>query len=212
MSSKCFSDSVNSQIVNELYNRYNLAVDNAADVVIGLGDSNTSGQGSVSYLVGLAPLLGVGGYLNLGISGTLFTDVGATANNGYNRWASQIISKPYSDYLVIQYGTNECTDARLPTYITQLTEKVKQTISAGWNPSKICLCSVPYRQFNASASELSNWRDAIQTIAIAEGTKFFDLLEWMRNNGGDSLLVDAVHLNQTAQDGWRDGVYTAFTS
>lgn len=210
-SSQYVSDSVNEQIVNALYTRYNLSTYTNPEIVIGIGDSNTAGQGATSYVVGLASLMSLG-YLNLGISGTLFTNVGATANNGYDRWTSQIISKPYKDYLVVQYGTNESSMERLPTYSTQMREKIAETIAAGWLPSRICMCSLPYIFDGASASILDAYRDEIQDIASDYGTKFFDLLQWMRDNGGNALLSDAVHLNQTGQDGWRDGVYAAFTS
>ena len=63
-------------------------------------------------------------------------------------------------------------------------------------------------------SQKVNYRTEILAIATANGTKYFDLLQWMRDNGGDSLLVaaDNVHLNQTAQDAWSAGVFTALTT
>lgn len=210
-SSQYVDDTVNQQIVDALYTRYSLSSYTDAEIITGIGDSNTTGQGGTSYLVGLSSLMSLA-YLNLGISGTLFTNVGATVNNGYDRWTNQIISKPHKDYLVVQYGTNEISMDRLPTYSTQLREKVNETITAGALPERICLCSIPYRLNNDSASTLSAWRDEIQDIASDYGTKFYDLLQDMRDNGGDALLVDTVHLNQTGQDLWRDGVYAAFTS
>jgi len=39
-------------------------------------------------------------------------------------------------------------------------------------------------------------------------------LQYMRDNGSDSLLIpaDPVHVNQTAQNAMSAGVYTAFTT
>jgi lysophospholipase L1-like esterase len=152
------------------------------------------------------------GYLNLGISGTYWTNRNNLANNGYTRFTSQIISKPFSDYIVFQYGSNEFGSTPVAMYAEQLEEKISEAIFAGYLPERICLCSIPFVADNAYESLLNTFRDAIEDVVATYGTKYFDLLQWMRDNGGNALLSDAVHLNQTGQDGWRDGVYAAFIS
>lgn len=212
MSSANLSDAIDLQVRNKLYNMYAMASDNAAEWVAGFGDSNTVGTGSVSYLRTLAPLLGVAD-ANVGIYGSLCTAVDATS--GINRYQSQLISRPYTDYVVIQYGTNDINaSVSAATYAAALSTIVTGLISAGYTASKICLVSCPYQRSGAYATALDNYRTEILAIATANGTKYFDLLQYMRDNGGDSLLVaaDNVHLNQTAQNGWSAGVFTALTT
>lgn len=206
------SDAIHAQLVNALYTRYNLASLTQADNVCGFGDSNTRGQGTTSYLVALASSLSIVA-LNLGISGTRLTDVGGTANNGIGRYQSQIITKPYRDYVVIQYGTNDIlAGISAATYGPQLNTVVSGIISAGYLPSRICLCSCPYQQAGANATLLDDYRTQILSIATALGTKYFDLLQDMRDNGGDTLLSDSVHLNATGMTRWQNGVFTALTT
>lgn len=212
MSSANLSDAIDLQVRNKLYNMYGMASDDAAEWVAGFGDSNTVGTGSVSYLRTLAPLLGVAD-ANVGISGSRCTNWDATS--GINRYQSQLISRPYTDYVVIQYGTNDIgASVSAATYAAALSTIVTGLISAGYTASKICLCSCPYQRSGANATALDNYRTEILAIATANGTKYFDLLQWMRDNGGDSLLVaaDNVHLNQTAQDALSAGVFTALTT
>jgi len=213
MSSANLSDAIDLQVRNKLYNMYGMASDDAAECVIGFGDSNTVGTGgSISYLRTLSTSLGVAD-ANAGISGSLCTAVDATS--GINRYQSQLISRPYTDYVVIQYGTNDIiASVSAATYAAALSTIVTGLISAGYTASKICLCSCPYQRSGANATALDNYRTEILAIATANGTKYFDLLQWMRDNGGDTLLIpaDNGHLNQTAQNGWSAGVFTALTT
>lgn len=204
-------DTTNQNILDAWYTRYNLATLTQADNVCGFGDSNTRGQGTTSYLVALASSLSVVA-LNLGISGTRLTDIGGTANNGIGR-TNQVITRPCTDYIIVQYGTNDTlAGITAAQYGPQLDTVVGRFISAGYSPSRICLCSVPYQQANANATLLNDYRTQIVNIATARNTKYFDLLQDMRDNGGDSLLSDAVHLNATAMTRWANGVFTALTS
>jgi len=212
MSSANLSDAIDLQVRNKLYNMYGMASDNAAEWVAGFGDSNTVGTGSVSYLRTLSTSLGVAD-ANVGISGSRCTNWDATS--GINRYQSQLISRPYTDYVVIQYGTNDIgASVSAATYAAALSTIVTGLISAGYTASKICLCSCPYQRSGANATALDNYRTEILAIATANGTKYFDLLQWMRDNGGDTLLIpaDNGHLNQTAQNGWSAGVFTALTT
>lgn len=208
MSSSVLSDTVDQQVRDYLYNNY-LAGDTTIENVCGIGDSNTNGQGATSYLVGLASSLGCA-YLNLGISGTLFT---SGTNNGYGRFQSQIITRPYSDYVVLQYGTNDVSAAvPVATYQPLFDSMVSTLINAGYSPSKICICTIPYQASNLNSSLLNDYRTALQTIATNYGTKYFDLLQAMRDGGADTLLSDTVHLNAAGHTIWQNGVYTALTT
>lgn len=212
MSSSYLSDIDNQKVINKLYTDYNMASDNAAECVMGLGDSNTVGTLSTSYLVSLGTSLGVAN-ANLGIIGSFLTAL--NSSSGIARYQAQLITRPYTDYVVIQYGTNDILGSIAPAvYASALNTIVADLIAHGQNPAKICLCSNPYQRSGANATALDNYRTEILAIATTYGTKYFDLLQDMRDNGGDSLLnaADNVHLNQTAQDRWAAGVLTALTT
>lgn len=212
MSSQNLSDTIDLQVRNRLYSDYNMAADNAAENVVGFGDSNTVGTGSISYLVSLGNSLGVRD-ANAGISGSRCSVF--DASSGVTRFEQQLITRPYTDYVVIQYGTNDIiAGVSAATYASALNTIVGGLISAGYNPNRICLCSVPYQRSGANATALNNYRTEILTIRTTYGTKYFDLLEDMRNNGGDTLLVtaDNVHLNTTGQTRWAAGALTALTT
>lgn len=212
MSSSYLDDSTHQHVVNALYTKYNLSADTAAMTVMGFGDSNTFGTGSTSYLVGLSSLMSLS-YTQLGISGTRFTNTSGQTNNGYDRFNLQLITRPYTDYIVIQYGTNDVLGAvSAATFETQLAERIAGLIAAGHPPSRICLLSTPYQRDDANETVLNDYRTAINTIATNNGTKYWDLLQWMRDNGANALMGDAVHYNQTTQDAIRDNVFTQFTT
>lgn len=211
-SSQFLSDEINDQIINNLYTRYNLSNDTASFNIAGFGDSNTIGQGTTSYLVNLATSMSLVP-LNLGLSGTRLTNVGSTINNGYERYQTQLITKPYSDYIVIQYGTNDILGGvSASIFSQQYDEIVSSIISQGYSPSRICLCSVPYQASGTNSSSLDSYRTSISNIAISRSTKYFDLLQAMRDSGSEALLSDTVHLNATAMDIWGRGVFNAFNS
>ena len=212
MSSSYLSDIDNQKVINKLYTDYNMASDNAAECVMGFGDSNTVGIGSISYLVSLGTSLGVAD-ANLGISGSYLTAL--NSSSGIARYQSQLITRPYTDYIVIQYGTNDILGSvSSSTYASDLNTMVADLIARGQNPARICLCSNPYQRSGLNAAALDAYRTEILNVATTYGTKYFDFLQDMRDNGGDSLLVtaDNVHLNNTGQGRWKDGVYLAFTT
>jgi lysophospholipase L1-like esterase len=210
MSSTDLTGAIDTQIINSLYTRYGLASDVAADCVVGFGDSNTVGQAVTPYLRALSTSLGVAD-CNLGVSGTRLTALGDTS--GIARWESQIISKPYTDYVVIQYGTNDIlASVSAAAFANALNTVVGGLIAAGYSANRICLCSNPYQQSSANATALNNYRTEIESIRTTYGTKYFDLLQWGRDNGGDALLSDTVHMNASYQTGWSNGVFAALTS
>ena len=212
LSSTVLTDAQNKEVVDYLYERYSLSSDTTTDNICGFGDSNTFGISVTPYLVGLSAQMNLA-HLNLGIPGTVFVNSTAQLNNGYDRYQKQLVTKPYTDYIVVQYGTNDVL-AGLPVELfeTQMSAMISDLITKGYNPSKICLCSNPYQKTNANATLLNSYRTAILSIATLKGTKYFDLLQDMRDNGGDSLLNDPVHLSQDAHLRWQNGVYNAFNS
>lgn len=204
MSSQNFSDSVHAQKVNSLYSDYGLASDTTAMTVFGFGDSNTAGQGATSYLVALASGMSLA-HCNLGISGTRLTAF--TATSGIARYASQLNSRPYSDKVVIQYGTNDILGGVSQSdYETALNTVVGGLITAGWSATKICICSPPYQQSGANAAALALYNTSCNTVATTYGTKYFDLYTDTKDNGGDTLLADSVHLNASGMTRWQNGV------
>lgn len=210
LSSIVMSDAVVQDVVNSLYIRYNLGLNLATDTIIGFGDSNTAGQGSTSYLVGLASQMGLA-FTQAGISGSLFTT--NNASSGYTRYASQIVSKPLTDYLVVQYCTNDVGNVSPSAYAIEFNAMMNDLVNVkGWNPSRICLVTPPYQRDNVNAALLDQFAAVYSAAATLYGTKFWDFLTWMRNNGGNSLLSDNVHVLQAAQNAMQAGVFNAFTT
>jgi lysophospholipase L1-like esterase len=210
MSSQNLDDTTNGQVIDYLYSTYNLASDTAAECVTCFGDSNTVGQGVTPYAISLGSQLGVADH-NLGISGSRLTAL--DASSGITRWQSQIPTRPYTDYVVIMYGTNDIlASVGASTYATALNTIVAGLISAGYSPDNICLVTPPYQVSGQNATALNNYRTEILSIQSTHGVKVFDAYQWGLDNGGDARLTDAVHIDATYQAGIANGVYAAFTA
>lgn len=213
----CFSSTVHtdSQVqdtFNALYNRYGISSLTSIDRILCMGDSNTAGSNATSYAVGLGTQLGLN-FANLGISGACLTNRGTLSSAIINR-QSQMITIPGTDYISICGGTNDVHLFNAPAsdisaaYTTIMTNLQ----AAGQNMSRVCISSTPYQLNDANGTRLREYRDAAQAVANAFGTKFFDLYQDMVNNGGNTLLNDALHLNQSGQNRWQAGVFNALTS
>lgn len=210
MSSQHLSDADDAKVRNKLYSDYNMSADNAAECLEIYGDSNSFGTGSTSYGVSLASSLGVRD-ANIAISGSLFT--GALASAGFNRYKTDLITRPYTDYIGFQYCTNDILAGVSTTvYGPKLNEMLSELLAVGYNPNRICLVSPPYQRDGANATALDNYKTLLENAATTFGLKFWDLLGWMRSNGGNALLSDTVHITQTAQNAQAAGMLTAFTS
>jgi lysophospholipase L1-like esterase len=208
VTSAVLTDAQHNDVVSGLYAKYNLSSNVAADTVIAFGDSNTVGLGTTSYVNAVAASLGLA-YKNIGISGSWFAT--NNSSSGYARYGTQVVYNPYTDYLVIQYGTNDILNsASVITYATEFNAMMSDLISRGWNPNRICLCSIAYQRDNANASLLDDYRAAILASSVTYGTRYFDLLQDMRDGGGNSLLSDNVHLNASGMTIWSNGVIAAF--
>jgi len=209
MSSQNLSDADDKKVRDKLYSDYNLASDTAADYVLGIGDSNTQGINTPSYLFALAAQLNVAD-ANAGISSSRLTAF--DASSGVTRYPN-LISRPYTDYVVIQYGSNDAyASVSQANYEAALNTMVGGFISAGYSPNKICICSVPYIKDNYIASILDSYRASVINVKNTYGTKYFDLLQATRDGGGNTLLSDDVHLNSSGQTIWTNGAYTALTT
>jgi lysophospholipase L1-like esterase len=205
------TDAESQDVINGLYDKYNLGSNTAIDNIIAIGDSNTAGTGSTSYLVGLASQFGLLG-VNLGISGCWMSNGGTTASAVINR-TNQLITRPATDYISIQAGTNDIIGSvSTATYEAALNTILTRLQAGGQDMSRVCVSSVPYQRDGANSTQLTAYRSAIVTQVALFGTKYFDLYGYMLANGGNSLLVDDLHLNQTAQNAWQAGVYTALTT
>jgi lysophospholipase L1-like esterase len=209
VTSTALSDTQHADTVAQLYNKYNLGSNTAIDTVIGFGDSNTVGQGVTSYLVAVASNFGTA-YKQLGIAGSLFTTL--NSSSGFTRYPTQVYYNPYSDRLVIQYGTNDIlSSVSSSTFSTEFNTMMTNLIAQGFNTNRICLCSVPYQRDNVNSSQLDAYRTVINTAATTYGTRYFDLLQAMRDGGGNSLLSDNVHLNASGMTIWSNGVIAALS-
>jgi len=186
VSSGYLTDAECVKIENQLNSLYS-APENITERVIGFGDSNT--ENSNSYLSTLASYLNLS-FINQGKSGSKLT---SGTNNGNDRFAG-VISRPYKDKLVIMYGTNDASNGVSSSAISSSMDYILSTaINSGYSPSDILVCSAPYQKFNANASVLDSYESVIHSKATFYGTKYCDVLNWCRNNGGDDLMVDALH-------------------
>ena len=213
LTNTALNDTDSKQVVDSLYTKYNLQTETAPDNICGFGDSNTVGTGSVSYLVSLSARMNLA-HLNLGISGTLFTNVTGQVNNGYDRIQSQLVTKPYSDYVVIMYGTNDISaHVTAEVFAGQLQTKISGLIAQGYKPERICLVTPPYQRDNQNETPLNQYAVKIFEVAQANGTRFVDFLGATRSIGNACLVsntADKVHINQNTQDLLSDLVYNAF--
>jgi lysophospholipase L1-like esterase len=214
VSSGYHDDVLHNLIVDSLYQRYNLDSDKDTDNIKGYGDSNTVGGGGgvLSYLTIVGPAMGLN-TVNLGISGACMTDlVGIAANSGYRRQA-QISGKPGTDWILIALGTNDVNlGANVADYKAKYDEVVANRVYAGHDPRKIVLFSPMYRQGGSLASTLSSFRDAVEEISVKYNTRYFNLLDDFRNNGGDANMADTLHCNTTGRNRWAAGTIATMTA
>lgn len=213
MTSTQVSDAQHTDIINGLYNTYNLSSNQAADAVIGMGDSNTAGTGGVSYLVGLNTQSGLA-TANCGVSGARLIPIGGSVptQSIYTR-RTQFITKPGKDWTVIMGGTNDVnTGVSASDYQYWYNLMVQEYVNYGCDPQRLIIVTPPYILGNDLATQLNEYRDVCAGLATTYNTKYINFLDWMRNNGGDSLLVDRLHLNQTGQNGLQALVYAQMIS
>lgn len=213
VSSQQVDETTHAQIVDALYSRYNLASNTSIDSVLVIGDSNIAGSGSATaFPIALGSQLGLS-VANLGISGALLTPLaGTTANSVFNR-QNQLISKPFKDWVIIWAGTNDLIyNVTANDYENYLSQILSNFQSKGYDMQKVIVCTPPYQKDNARETELNDYRTKINTLSNTYGNKVYDVLQMMRDNGGNSLMLDSVHLNQTAQNLVQQGLFNLMTT
>lgn len=208
ISSAFHTDAQTLAVVKGLYDKYNLSNNEDVDSFLPIGDSNTVGTGTNPYAVQLATLSGLN-YTNLGISGCLLTPIGASpATSVYNRYISQLESKPKKDWIIIQAGTNDIlgsiSSANYQLYYDEIIEELVTTY--GYQANRIVICSPPYQRDGANASQLAAYNTICSNLATTYGTKYYDLYSATLALG-NSCLSDTVHLNATGQSTWANGVW-----
>lgn len=194
--STVFTDEEDLAIRNAFYARYGI-LSTAQNKVIGLGDSNTQG-GAVatsfpSYLQQITTVKSIP-YVNTGIAGE-------NAAQALSRAVSQIVSRPYTDNVIIMFGPNDITAGHsAATFGTNMGNLASALIGAGIPAGQIILAGPPYQSAGANAATLTAYNNEITTVASSLGCVFGDILTEMRNHGTpDSLLGDTIHLNGTGQ-------------
>lgn len=193
MSSQNISDTIDNSIRETLYSKYALLTASVPKIIC-LGDSITAG-GAVatsfpSYIDPLGTAMGMP-YVNLGIAGE-------QATGGLARYASQIITRPYTDKVYIMFGANDI-NAGVPTatFAATISSIAQGLITAGYSPRNICLSSPCYQQSGANASTLDAYAAAVLSKASSLGTRYADILTYIRNNGADTLMGDGLHPNSS---------------
>lgn len=209
VSSAFHSDAQTQDIVSGLYNQYNLASETAIDSIVGIGDSNTVGSGTNSYLVALSTNKALS-FTNLGISGCYLTPLGGTvANSVYARYMTQLESRPKTDWIILCAGTNDISlgsvsSANYELYLNEIINELVNTYQ--YQANRIIICSPPYQRDGANAASLVAYNNVCSSIATTYGTQYFDLYSAILNGGGNSLLSDNLHLNASGQTIWTNGV------
>lgn len=197
---------VNDQKIREyLYSKFSLP---SQVFLIGFGDSITDQDTWISNL-GQAMNLPV---VNLGISGSKLNNVGATAGNGRDRYAAQIISRNYQDRITIVYGTNDLGGITPANFAIQYGQILSGLIAAGYNPRNICISSTPYQTSGANATALDDFRTEIVALAATYNVRYIDMLQIFRDQPSpDALMADALHPNAAGGNLFRDSFLGAFS-
>lgn len=156
---------------------------------------------------------------NLGLSGTIMQaspDVTGQprANSGRSRYARDLLGPDRADLVAILYGLNDARYTAAPATLNRAGfERDYRAVlgglfDAGYAPETIVLGSPPHLPdagftvgaedgfAGQSRAELDAHVATVRTIARDAGTYYAPVNERMRNEGGDSLVLDDhVHPN-----------------
>jgi lysophospholipase L1-like esterase len=203
------SDADHAQNIAYLQNKYSVPVESEAGV-LGFGDSITRASGLTPWVNTTGGLMSLP-WCNLGVAGTLFTNYSAQANNGYDRYSAQIITKPYRDYVCIQYGTNDVATVTPANFDTQYRAMITDLLSHGYLTDRIVCGTITRKTGNADASGIEGLNNRIRDIASDLGVVLCDNYNlMMAHPDPDSLMQgDGLHLNQTGQDFLGNNFYDA---
>lgn len=207
VSSSYIDDSVDKRVKAYLYSKYNIPAEVA---LVGFGDSITFQN---TWLDLLGTSLGLP-TVNQGVSGSLLTNnnPGNAQLSMRNRVGIYVISRYYLDKITILGGTNDILDfVTASAYAADLREIIQILLSYGYNPRNICVGSTPYQTSGANASTLDLYRTQIVSICSEYNVRYADILQAMRDNGGDALMADGLHPNASGGVVIKDTFAAAFT-
>lgn len=196
MSSQYLSDSADIGLTNQLFTKY--ALPESSTAITAFGDSIIYGTGASTRTNGWAFKLATAksrAIKNFGISSTPLSNSAAFANNGQDRYATQVVERPYSDTICMMYGTNDISYGYSgANYQAAANAVVGGFVTAGYPTNKIYIVSIPYRQTDALASTVQDFNSRMQTVCTSYGVTFIDVYTPMKAVG-DSLMADIVHPN-----------------
>jgi lysophospholipase L1-like esterase len=194
------SDAEHLENIAYLQNKYSLPVA-SEDGVLAFGDSITRAPNLTPYVNTTGLALGLP-WCNLGVSGTLFTNYSAQVNNGYDRYQAQLITKPYRDYIIEQYGTNDLSTVTPANFEAQYRPMMEALLAAGYPANRIIVGTITRKSGNADAALIEGVNARKRDVASDLGLVLCDNYALMMAHANpDSLMQgDGLHLNQTGQD------------
>jgi lysophospholipase L1-like esterase len=190
--------------------------------MVAFGDSVTAGQAASDSSHRWANTIAASkGYLltNSGIPRTTLQNTpqdavpelgSAIVNNGRDTYSERIIN--YNpDIVFILYGLNDIrftgTTFTTENFEHDLGEVIDGLITSGILARNIIIGSPPYIKNYTSGSAVWNggsvtkhlqYVNKCSDVAIAKGTKYVNIYQWMIDNGGDALLGnDGIHPNDS---------------
>lgn len=196
VSSSVIDDVTANKIVTTLMARYNVA--GASEVsIIGFGDSLTQNETSYPILPDLATTMGIP-KINCGMTGTKASNVTSSANNGQDRVATTVPSRPYKDKVYILFGANDIGDAGISStdFQNALDAIVASLLTAGYATTDLCVCSPPYRTnyFLTTQARTDAFRTAAHAVAVNRHIHYADVLQPLLDTGvPDTYMVDSLH-------------------
>lgn len=149
--------------------------------------------------------------INMGFSGSFMTH--STVGGGIEsiRYQAELLAweSAYKPNYYILYGQNDKVNAiTAATFQTSLTTVVAYLIAQGVSLSRIIIGSTPYGTADGTNDPTNAYPAACLAVANAKHTKYADVRAAMVAAGGDTVMQDALHPNQTGVD----AIATAFKS
>jgi lysophospholipase L1-like esterase len=207
-------------LANNILKSFNAAIGRALKPTVAFfGDSITVGlQASpignswVNQLVADRNWIAV----NHGISGSLMQNTGATASNMEDRAAAMIpIKDTNSPYLVIAYGVNDylstdpnCTKA---SFKAAYQDVINIFLTRGWTAAQLVIVTPFYSNHPLITTRMEEHRDAVLELAVTNSCLVYNAYDDMVANGGNALLADSTHPNNTGHTLIFNGINSIIT-
>lgn len=168
--------------------------------VVTSGDSVTFGSLSTSYANRWSRIVATSLGLkerNNGISGSRYRNTYAFTPGGYDRRAEALNYRVYSGgKVILMYGINDMNqdlttngDPNITLEFTaKMVKQVNEEVAAGVPLSSIIVCTQSLINTGANSTKQDLYAEANKDVARITGCLFVDVLNYMRNNGGASLL------------------------